>query len=156
MNKCKWGNLNNPGIYVDRESNRNSIIPKQNFMRVAENLVSKGEKEKAIALLDECLKEFPDNKITFDMYMIPFADVYYEAGAMEKGNAICERVFDIYKQNLDYYNRLDNKLVKYYENEYNQAIGIIQRLSMMAKMYKQTELYNKIDGVFKEELKDLK
>ncbi len=155
MNKCKWGNLNNPEVYVDRESARNSIIPKQNFMRVAENLVSKGEKEKAIALLDVCLKEFPDSKITFDMYMIPFADVYYEAGAMEKGNAICERLFDIYKQNLDYYNSLDNKLAKYYETDYNQAIGIIQRLSMMARTNKQTELYNKIDGVFKEELKDL-
>jgi tetratricopeptide (TPR) repeat protein len=155
MNKCKWGNLKEPGVYVDRESARNSIIPKQNFMRVAENLTAKGEKEKAIALLDKCLEEFPDNKIHFDMYMIPFADVYYEAGAMEKGNAICERIFEIYKQNLDYYNRLDSKLAKYYESDYSQAIGIIQRLSMMAKMYKQTELYNKIDEVFKAEVKDL-
>ena len=133
MNKCKWGNLKDPDVYVDRESARNSIIPKQNFMRVAENLVSKNEKDKAIALLDVCLAEFPDNKIHYDMYMIPFADVYYEAGAIDKGNAICERVFDIYKQNLDYYNSLDNRLAKYYENDYNQTIGIIQRLSMMAK-----------------------
>jgi hypothetical protein len=156
MNKCKWGNLKDPNVYVDRESYRNSIIPKQNFMRVAENLVSKGEKEKAIALLDACLAEFPDNKISFDMYMIPFADVYYEAGAMEKGNVICERVFEIYTQNLDYYNRLNSKLLKYYQEDYDQAIGIIQRLSMMAKMYKQTELYDKIDGVFKQEMQNLK
>jgi tetratricopeptide (TPR) repeat protein len=125
-------------------------------MRVAENLTAKGEKEKAIALLDVCLREFPDNKIHYDMYMIPFADVYYEAGAMDKGNAICERVFEIYKQNLDYYNRLDSKLAKYYESDYSQAIGIIQRLSMMTKMYKQTELYNKIDQVFKDEMINLK
>jgi hypothetical protein len=156
MNKCKWGNLNDPDVYVDRESNRNSIIPKQNFMRVAENLLSKDEKEKAITLMDECLKQFPDNKITYDMYMVPFADVYYEAGAMEKGNAITERVFDIYSQNLDYYNRLDSKLFKYYQKDYEQAIGIIQRLSMMAKMYKQNDLYNKIDSFVEQEMKNLK
>ncbi len=156
MNKCKWGNLNAPGVYVDRESGRNSIIPKQNFMRVAENLVSKDEKEKAIALLDECLKEFPDNKITFDMYMIPFADVYYDAGAADKGNAICERLFEIYRQNLDYYKRLNPTLFKYYQSDYEQAVGILQRLSMMAKMNKQTELFDKIDAVFKQEMNDLK
>jgi tetratricopeptide (TPR) repeat protein len=125
-------------------------------MRVAENLLSKNEKEKAIALLDECLKQFPDSKITYDMYMVPFADVYYEAGAMEKGNAITERVFDIYSQNLDYYNRLDSKLFKYYQKDYEQAIGIIQRLSMMAKMYKQNDLYNKIDSFVEQEMKNLK
>jgi len=156
MNKCKWGNLKTPGIYVDRESARNSIIPKQNFMRVAESLVTNSEKQKAINLLDLCLKEFPDNKITYDMYMIPFADVYYEAGAMEKGNAIAERVFNIYRQNLEYYNRLNNRLFKYYETDYNQALTVIQRLSMMAKMNKQTELYNKIDTIFQEQLKILK
>jgi hypothetical protein len=156
MNKCKWGNLKTPGIYVDRESARNSIIPKQNFMRVAESLVTNGEKQKAINLLDLCLKEFPDNKITYDMYMIPFADVYYEAGAMEKGNAIAERVFNIYRQNLEYYNRLNNRLFKYYETDYNQALTVIQRLSMMTKMNKQTELYNKIDTIFQEQLKILK
>lgn len=156
MNKCKWGNINDPDVYVDRESNRNSIIPKQNFMRVAENLLAKNEKEKAIALMDECLKQFPDNKITFDMYMVPFADVYYEAGAMEQGNAITERVFEIYSQNLDYYNRLNANLFKYYQKDYEQAIGIIQRLSMMAKMYKQNDLYNKIDSFIDQEMKNLK
>ena len=90
------------------------------------------------------------------MYMVPFADVYYEAGAMEKGNAITERVFDIYSQNLDYYNRLDSKLFKYYQKDYEQAIGIIQRLSMMAKMYKQNELYDKIDSFVEQEMKNLK
>lgn len=156
MNKCKWGNLKAPGVYVDRESARNSIIPKQNFMRVAESLVTNDEKQKAINLLDLCLKEFPDNKIVYDMYMIPFADVYYEAGAIEKGNAIAERVFNVYRQNLEYYNRLNNRLFKYYETDYNQALTVIQRLSMMAKMNKQTELYNKIDTLFKEQLKILK
>ncbi len=156
MNKCKWGNLNDPKVYVDRESYRNAIIPKQNFMRVAEALEEKGEKEKAIALLDRCLEAFPDSKITFDMYMIPFADVYYEAGAIDKGNAITERVFEIYLQNIDYYNSLDEHFLKYYESDYNQAIGVIQRLSMMAKMNKQTELQQKIDSAFKANIQNVK
>jgi len=152
MDKANWGNLNKPGVYVDRESSRNSIIPKQNFMRAAEGLVKKGENEKAIALLDRGLEAFPDSKITFDMYMIPFADAYYAAGANEKGNAIVERIFEIYNQNINYYNRLNDRLLKYYETDYNQALGIIQRLGMMARTNNQNELYNRIDSVFKEQL----
>ncbi len=148
MNKCSWGNLKDPNVYVDRESARNSIIPKQNFMRVAEALVKKGEKEKAIELLDRCLEEFPESKFTYDMYMIPFADVYYEAGAIEKGNAITERIFEIYSQNIDYYNRLNSRLSQYYKSDYEQALGVLQRLSMMAQINDQTELHNKIDSVF--------
>jgi hypothetical protein len=152
MNKCKWGNLKDPDVYVDRESYRNSIIPKQNFMRTAEAMVQKGENEKAIELLDRCLEEFPDEKITFDMYMIPFADVYYSAGAIEKGNALTERIFEIYSQNIAYYNRLNNRLFKYFESDFNQALGVMQKLSIMAQMNDQEELHMKIDSAFQEQL----
>ena len=156
MNKCSWGNLSDPKVYVDRESKRNSIIPKQNFMRTAEALVAKGEKDKAIDLLDECLVNFPDSKITYDMYMIPFAEVYYDAGAIEKGNAIAERVFEIYDQNINYFNRLDNKAFKYFETDYNQALGVIQRLSMITKLNQQEDLHTKIDSTFQLHVENMK
>ncbi|MCD4788562.1 MAG: DUF2723 domain-containing protein [Bacteroidales bacterium] len=152
MNKCKWGNLNDPKVTIDRESCRNSIMPKQNFMRIAESLIQEGKKDSAVALLDRCFEMFPDEKIPYDMFMIPFADIYYEAGEMEKGNAITERIFEIYNQNIEYYNRLNKRLAKYYETDYNQSLGILQRLAMMARTNKQTELYNKIDSVFREQL----
>ena len=152
MNKCVWGNLKDPHVYVDRESYRNSIIPKQNFMRTAKAMVKNGENGKAIELLDKCLEEFPDEKITFDMYMIPFIEVYYDAGAVDKANAVSRRVFDIYNQNLEYYYSLDDKLAKYYESEYNQALGVIQQLSMMARSNKQDEYYQEIDSIFREHI----
>ena len=44
LNKCKWGNLDDPKVYVDRESYRNSMIPKQNFIRLARQLLDEGKK----------------------------------------------------------------------------------------------------------------
>lgn len=121
-------------------------------MRTAKAMVRKGENEKAIELMDKCLEEFPDEKITYDMYMIPFIEVYYDAGAVDKANAVSRRVFDIYNQNLEYYYRLDEKLAKYYESEYNQALGVIQQLSMMARSNKQNEYYQEIDSIFREHI----
>ncbi|MDB4303752.1 DUF2723 domain-containing protein [Desulfosarcina sp.] len=152
MNRCQFGNLKDPGVYVDRESMRNSIIPKQNFMRTAKALVRSGEKQKAIDLLDKCMVEFPDEKFSFDMYMIPFIEVYYDAGAIEKGNALTERVFEIYNQNIDYYNSLNDRLAKYYEQDFNQALGVIQQLGVMAREHKQIELNQRIDSAFQEHI----
>jgi len=156
MNKCEWGNLKDPSVYIDRESGRNSVIPKQNFMRTAKAMVSKGENDKAIQLMDKCLEEFPDEKFSFDMYMIPFIEVYYDAGANEKANVIADRVLEIYNQNIVYYYSLDDKLFKYYEKDYNQALGVMQQLSMMARNNNQSELHQKIDSVFNEHLQLLK
>ena len=87
------------------------------------------------------------------MFMIPFADVYYKAGAIDKANAITERLFNIYTDNLNYYNSLTKeKLINYFETDKQQALGILQRLSMMAKNNQQTELHTKIDSVFTEQL----
>jgi tetratricopeptide (TPR) repeat protein len=152
LNTFQWGNLKEPGVYVDRESMRNSIIPKQNYMRAAKAMAEKGEDEKAIALLDHCLEEFPDEKIPYDMYMIPFIEVYYNAGAPEKAAAISRRVFEIYDQNMNYYYRLNDRLAKYYEQEYNQTLGVMQQLSMMARMNQQNDLYEEFDSVFTEHL----
>lgn len=183
MNKCKWGNLNDPDVTVDRESMRNSIIPKQNFMRVAEALVieskmlemgvsmdniiqqnltetqmeenmklAKVKKEKAIKLLDRCFEVFPDSKFPFDMYMVPFAETYYDAGAIEKGNKIASRVFEIYKQNIIYYNRCSLELQAYFQSDFERALGIIQRLSSTAEKYKQTKLQKEFDDFFNEQI----
>jgi hypothetical protein len=100
-------------------------------------------------LLDKALEEFPDEKITFDMYMIPFIEVYYDAGANEKANAVAERLFDIYTQNIEYYNRLNPALSKYYEQEYSEALAVMQQLGIMARGNQQDELYQRVDSTFR-------
>ena len=89
------------------------------------------------------------------MYMIPFIEVYYDAGAPEKAVEISRRVFEIYDQNLEYYYTLNDRLSKYYERDYNQTLGVMQQLSMMARMNKQNELYEEMDSVFNQHLQIL-
>jgi len=148
MNKCRWGNLNDPNVTIDRESYRNSIIPKQNFMRIADALLSLGKKDSAVALLDRCTELFPDSKIAYDRYMIPFADVYYKAGAVEKGNTIVRRVMEIYSQNLDYYARLKGKIGKYFTPDREQAVMTLRSLYLLAKQNEQQELAAEIDKIY--------
>jgi len=153
MNKCAWGNLADPKVYVDPESMNNLLRPKTNFMRVGQALVDMGRNKQAIELLDTYIKYLPDRKIPFDMYMIPYAEIYYRAGATDKANKLVERVVEVYSQNLDYYYSFDSKTRQAFEQDIQTALGMIRRCSMIATDHKQKELSAKIDTLFNMKLK---
>ena len=153
MNKCAWGNLNDPHVYVDPESLNNSVRPKTNFMRTAQSLVDQGKHKEAVELLDTYIKYFPDSKVPFDMFMIPYADVYYKAGAKDKANELIERVADIYSSNLDFYYSFDARNKPYFEQDIQTALGMIRRLSMVARDHKQDQLAAKMDTLFNKKIK---
>ena len=144
---CRWGNLNDPDVTVDRESNRNCRLPRQNYLRAAETFIARGKKEKAIKLLDTCQYFFPDSKIQYDLMMIPFADVYYSAGEIEKGNAIISRLIDIFSDDLRYYKTVNASFVKeHYMDAIERNMRVMRSLSQLAKENHQDDLAAKADN----------
>jgi hypothetical protein len=148
MNKCKWGNLNDPKVTIDRESSRNVVMPKQNFMRVADGLLKQDKKEEAIALLDRFIEVFPNEQFVFDEYILSVANLYYNADAPEKANVVLETIFKNYVEDIEYYQSLRGNVAAYYHEDYQNAMEIIQRMSMIAMINKQNELSTKMDSVY--------
>lgn len=145
MNKCKWGNLADPDVYVDRESYRNTMIPKQNFARLARTLVVEGKKDSAVKVCDYVQQIFPDNKVHFDYYMMQFIDVYYRAGAFEKGNKLATRLLQIYEQNTDYILSLDNGFRNNYDEDLNEAFSFFNTMKEIAGQFNQKTITDRID-----------
>jgi hypothetical protein len=145
MNKCKWGNLASPDVYVDPESFRNTFAPKQNFMRLAKKLVAEGKNDQAIKVVDYVQQIFPDNKIHFDYYMVEFVNTYYAAGAFDKGNKLANRLLQIYEQNLGYISRLSPEFRGNYEEDHNIALSVIDYLKQMATQYNQPAITGRIE-----------
>ena len=152
-NKCAWGNLSDPHVYVDPESLNNSVRPKTNIMRVAQSLQEMGKNKEAIEMMDIYIKNFPDSKVPFDMYMLPYAEIYYKAGAVDKANKLVERVATIYSQNLDYYYSFSPENRQYFDQEVQTALGILKRLSMVASENNQPKLAGKMDTLFNMKIK---
>jgi len=153
MNKSVFGNLNDPDVTVDRESYRNARMPRQNFIRLAQALVNEKRFDEAVAVLDTCLYYFPHEKISYDILMVPYAEVYYAAGATEKGNAITQKLTDMYSAELEYYASLDPAFVDaYYGNYVKQAFNILSRLSQVSKQEGQKEMGQAIDSVMMQNL----
>ncbi|HNS16881.1 MAG TPA: DUF2723 domain-containing protein [Bacteroidales bacterium] len=149
MNKCKWGNLNDPGVTVDRESFRNTMIPKQNFMRLVQALMDAKKADSAVRVTDRVIEIFPNEKFPFDLYMIPFLEIYYQAGEIEKANRMNEILLNNHEGNIIYYQSLSGKFAEYYSEDQEQAFMVLNRLAELAREYDQKELADRIDGVIK-------
>lgn len=150
VNKAKWGNLNDPKVYLDPESRRNSIMPMQNYLRLAQALIAERMSDSAVVALDTMQEFFPDSKFHYDVYTLSLVQNYYDAGALEKGNAAADIFINNYAGDLAYYASLAPSFKQYYRQETEQAFMVLQRMSMLAREYKQTEQATKTDQILNE------
>jgi MFS family permease len=148
MNDFNWGNLNDPSVSIDRETYRHSRILKQNFLRVAQTLLYEGKPDEAAAILDTCLYYFPADKIHWDIIMMPFIEIYYEAGKTERANEVARQMTQVCDEELDYYLSLDPAFADtWYSNEMQQDIAILQRMAEVTRGNGQEELAAEIEAV---------
>ena len=157
MNKARWGNLNKPNVHVDPESYRNSVMPKQSYLRLAKALERKGENKRAIEVADKCIEMFPNNKITFDYYMLPLAEVYYGAGAPEKGNDFLKTLATIYIDNLNFYNAVSPEFASFYHEDSMQAYAVLARVWEYGEQFGQRKMLDDLKSkmYIPEDLKDI-
>lgn len=148
MNKAKWGNLNDPDVKVDRESVRNHMMAKQSYLRLAQALVAKNKNTEAIAVVDRLVKEFPNEKFTFDLYMLPLIDVYYRAGDTLKANNFLMTLARVYGDNLTFYNQVDPKFATFYKEDSEEALMVLARLFSVAKQNKQPQLIKELESKY--------
>ena len=156
MHKCAWGNLNDPHVYVDPESLNNAIRPKTNFLRVVQSLLDQSDKKKAVELMDLYYKNFPASKFIYDIYNLPFAEMYYKAGETDKADKIIERVAVIYSQNLDYYFSFTGKSKDYFKDDIQTSLSVLRRLNFIASQNNQPKLAAKMDELFNLKIKSYK
>ncbi len=169
VNKAKYGNLEKANVNVDRESYRNSGIPKNNLLRVAETYLDRVDTlnaedslanrnkiktytTKAIKALDTYIHYFPNEKIHWDMYMLPYAELYMRAGAMKKAKVVIDALYDYYTSDLKYINSQTPQFKEMLRNDQQTALGVLQRLGQSTRKYKMKELSTKIDSTFNTEV----
>jgi len=107
-----------------------------------------GKKEETKALMDSYMENFPESKFPWDLYMIPYAELYYQLGEPEKGNQIVERLAETYGQDLDYYNSVDASVQGYYDQDIRTALSVLRDLGRVAQNNGQKELGARLDSSF--------
>jgi len=156
MYDYKWGNLHDPSVTVDRESYRHARIQKQNFLRVAQSLLNKGKADEAAAVLDSCLYYFPYDKIHYDIIMMPFIEIYYDAGRIETANEEARKMIEVCDQELTYFLSLEPDFAdRIYATEMQQNIAVLQRIAEVTRDNGQDELSEEVENILLNHMESL-
>jgi len=154
MTKFAYGNLNDPTVYVDKESYGMGMYLRNNFARLAQALIGEGKKDKAIKILDKGIELLPDKAVPYDLYMIGYAELYFIAGVPQKAKEIFSIVGGIYDQNLEFYQSVDPKAFEknvffslngmqqsagFLGEDVQQGLQVLQALMSYSEKYGQKE-----------------
>ncbi len=170
MNKFMWGNMKDERVYLDQNNLNMTSNLRNNFSRLAENLLTSGRRDSAEKVLDKCMEEMPDKTVPLNIFAIRLAELYYyvdmttpdgllvsnpelanmpKTKATEKGNIIVKRLAEIYENDLNYYFSLKGSpYIKFVDRDMNQAMAVIQELIRISKMANQQKLTKELEDKF--------
>jgi len=149
MKKFKWGNINHPDVYICSVTRRHANNYRNIFSTLGRALIYNEEKEKAIEVIDKCLEVLPENKVPHDLNSLALIEIYFLAGANEKGVKLSERLLELNVEMLDYFKTLDKKFFKLAEEEVGRRFYAVQVIQNLAQRYNQEELNKKATAELK-------
>ena len=130
MEEYKWGNLNQD-IYLDETNLRMTMNFRNNFSRLANELINENEFEKAKEVLDYSMEIMPGNKIPLNYFIHPIIECYYKINSNNTANELVTELYKIYSSELQYYfsfpeNKIQGVSMEILKNLqfYNQMIEI--------------------------------
>ena len=141
MNKFQWGNMNDPKVYLDETNlrlakNLRGIVSG----RLATYLLYENKKDSAIRVLDKAMIEMPENKVPYDIFIIPIIEGYLKADAIDKATPIMKRTADVAIEYLNYIYSLPDKKHRLLAVEKQQYLFMLQSMLRFADEYQINDI----------------
>ena len=167
INKFKWGNMNNPKVYLDENNMRMSMNIRNNFVRLADQLIVEGRTDSAVAVLDRCNELVPNKKVPYNYFNLLMAEAYYKAAhfdmhkmgkemtsmevnmmpaSMKKGNEVVRQMVDNNEREILYYLSLEPKFRESVSEDLQRAFYLLQELGVITDQYGEKDLSKEING----------
>jgi hypothetical protein len=150
MNKFKWGGVDVKPIYMDENNLRMTMNLRSNFERLGSSLLAEGKRDSAVKVVDRCFQVLPEFNVPYNFFVIQLADVYYRAGAGEKGDPIMKKYAETLESELRYYFNQKAPIRKDFDSEIQRNMSILKYLLDTARKNQRTDLVSKLEPKFRE------
>jgi len=165
INKFKWGNMNDPKVYLDENNIRMSMNVRNSFVRLADGLLAEGKRDSAIAVLDRCNELVPNEKVTYNYFNLLMVESYYKAAqsnmgnlntdsmavevnvfpaAVKKGNDVVRIMANNCEEELKYYFTLEPRFRATIQEDLQRSFYIMRELSNIAGHYGEKALSDEV------------
>ncbi len=143
MHKFRWGNINNPKVYLDENNLRMCGNMRRFFVQLADALITQGDSVRAKEVLDYAMKVIPVKTVPSDYILTAFAEAYYQIGDNKSGDAIVEELGEKTLHNLEWYFNLSSTQRTGATLQIQENMGILQNITFLARDHKREALEDK-------------
>jgi hypothetical protein len=138
--KFNFGNMEKPGVFLDETVRRSTFNLRINYGRLGAELARRGEKEKAIQVLEYAMSKMPVEKLGYDYFMLSMVEGFYVSGAQMQAQALVEGFATSLDEELRYYAQFRGADKRAITNEIQTSLQFYQ---MLVRMVMQYEYNNK-------------
>lgn len=114
MNRFKYGNVADKNFYLDETVGRMCETHRRMFMMLADALVRRGEKDKALKALKKCKEVLPAYTVPYDDDDSQLAAIWLAAGDKQEAARVAKAVLDYDMQYMRYISSLGQDHVNTY------------------------------------------
>ena len=152
MERLKYGNMSQPGLYIDETVSRMCRTHRRMFVMLADRLVRSGKKDDAAKVLARCEKELPACNIPYTDDDSQLASLWAEVGNAKEAERVAKAVLTYNLQYFNFLNSLSASTIESYRStnyylfastiEALQALGAAKSKEEKAFRKKVEKLYD--------------
>ena len=153
MNVMRYGNLNNPKVYVDEFTQYNLKVARtrEAFARVAREYITLGNNKRAEELLDRGLEVLPVTQLRFtEANTVPFIECYYDLGLNDKADALLLAYGDNLIDYIEYYRGFDDVKFELVDDIMYDKMDELSRLYYLAAYYNRESIIEEINNYYRQ------
>ena len=106
MNRFKYGNVAAPGIYLDETVRRMCGTHRHIFTQLIDELIAKGDKDRALKAIQKCKEVLPESNIPYDISDLTLIQQWGKLGKNDEANRIAQSLIKNSKQYFTWANDL--------------------------------------------------
>jgi tetratricopeptide (TPR) repeat protein len=130
MNRYQYGNLKQPGLYIEETTMRMCFTHRRWFANLINNLLKEGKNDLALKALDKCEEEIPSYNVPHDANSssLDIAEAYIVCGQPEKAVPILEQLEQKSKEYAAWYLTLNNVHFANSVRDCNQDVYVLANI----------------------------
>jgi hypothetical protein len=149
MNKFRWGNFDKEKTFINRSYQPSVQTTQFVILRAALDLAKKGDKDRAVKLLDKNFEAFPNFNFPYNAQTMYFIDAYVQAGAYENGKKHIKILAQNLFENLTFYNSLKQEDKRgTFQQDFMQDLQTKEQLLNLVGQMKDTAYKAELDKMF--------
>ena len=151
MERFKYGNMSQPGIYIDETVSRMCRTHRRMFVMLADRLVRSGKKDDAAKVLARCEKELPSCNIPYTDDDSQLASLWAEVGNAKEAERVAKAVLTYNLQYFNFLNSLSASTIESYRStNYYLFASTIEALQALgtAKSKEEKAFRNKVEKLY--------